>query len=315
MTTVNWADQVGNTPLVPFHKLFKNDKGIEVFVKLEYLNPSGSIKDRIVKYILDDAETRGLLHPNATIVEATTGNTGAAIAYQAVRRGYKVILTTMDKVSAEKQSFMRMLGAELVVCPTDAGHGDPENYASKAKQLAAEIPGAFLLNQYDNPLNTEAHYKGTGPEIWQQMHGEIDWFVTNGSTGGTISGVGKYLKEQNASTKVLMADPQGSGYYWHFKTGAIDPSKIHQYQVEGVGEDHITACMDFSVVDDAAQFNDAEAFDWCRRSAKLEGILPGLSAGGNLAVVAGLIEKLNGPARIVTIIQDSGIKYLSKLLK
>ena len=315
MTIANWPDQVGNTPLAAFNKLFRNDKGIEVFVKLEYLNPSGSIKDRIVKYILDDAEARDLLKPGGIIVEATTGNTGAALAYQAARRGYKVILTTMDKVSAEKQNFMRMLGAELVVCPTAVRHGDPQHYETRAAQIASELRGAFLVNQYDNPLNAEAHYKSTGPEIWQQMNGKIDWLVTSGSTGGTVSGVGKYLKDQDANIKVLLPDPKGAGYYWQFKTGVMDESKLHQYQVEGVGEDRLTANMNFDIVDDAVQFTDDEAFDWCKRAAQAEGILPGLSAGGNLVAVAGLIERLDGPARIVTIIQDAGVKYLSKLLK
>jgi len=318
---------VGHTPLVQLTRLFANNKGIEVFAKLEYCNPSGSVKDRIVIHILNEAIKIGKLKPGMTVVEASTGNTGAALAFFCARLGYRLILTTMAKVSEEKKNHMRMLGAELIVCPTEAHHDSPEHYVARAKQIAHETPGAFLVNQYDNPLNTEAHYLTTGPEIWEQMDGRLDWFVTGGSTGGTVTGAGKYLKEQDKNIRVLLPDPKGSIYYHLAKTGTMDGVEATQYQVEGVGEDHLTGAMDISVVDEAMQYTDADAFGMCRACTRLEGFLPGLSAGGNLAGVQWLIERIPGPqlvpdqssgragARIVTLIQDAGVKYLSKLLR
>jgi len=305
---------VGNTPLVPLHRLFVNNKGIEVFAKLEYCNPSGSVKDRIVAHILRDAIKTGKLKPGMTVVEASSGNTGAALAFFCARMGYKLILTTMSKVSDEKKNHMRMLGAELIVCPTDVSHDDPQHYIQRAAKIARET-GGFLVNQYDNPLNVEAHYLTMGPEIWRQTDGKVDWFVTGGSTGGTVTGAGKYLKEQNPSVKVLLPDPKGSIYYRLAKTGELNPDDADSYLVEGVGEDHLTKAMDITVVDEAMQYTDADAFGMCRACARMEGILPGLSAGGNLAGVQWLIERIPGPARIVTVIQDAGVKYLSKLLK
>lgn len=308
-----FLDSVGNTPLVALRKLFANDKGIEVFAKLEWYNPSGSIKDRIVHHIIADAEKRGLLKPGGMIVEATSGNTGAALAMMGARRGYKVILTTRHKTSCEKQEVLRMYGADLVLCSNDALHGDPDHYVEIAAGIAKE-QGAFLVNQYDNPLNIDAHYTTTGPEIWQQMNGDIDWFVTGGSTGGTITGVMRYLREQDSKIKSLLADPIGSIYHGYFKNGVIDPRDICVYQTEGVGEDHVTKCMDFSVVSDAVQYNDAQAFKMVRELARHEGLFVGPSAGGNLASVKQLIDRLDGPARIVTMLQDHGAKYVSKYL-
>jgi len=307
-------DLVGHTPLIPLTRLFANNKGIEVYAKLEYYNPSGSVKDRIAAHILRDAETRGALKPGGTVVEATSGNTGASLAFFAARRGYKLLLTTMAKVSEEKKNFMRMLGAELIICPSEARHGAPEHYQTRAAQIARETPGAFWVNQYDNPLNAEAHYLTTGPEIWSQMNGKVDWFVAGGSTGGTVSGTARYLKERDPGISVLLPDPVGSVYYHYIKTGEIESGSAKLYQVEGVGEDHITKVMDKNFIDDAMQFDDAAAFEMCRRCARLEGILPGLSSGGNLAGVAALVERLPGPARIVTLFPDAGVKYLSKLL-
>jgi len=306
---------VGNTPLVQLRRLFINNKGIEVFAKLEYCNPSGSVKDRIVIHILGEAIKTGKLKPGMTVVEASTGNTGAALAFFCARLGYRLILTTMAKVSEEKKNHMRMLGAELIVCPTEAHHDSPEHYVARARQIARETSGGFLVNQYDNLLNTEAHYLTTGPEIWEQMDGKLDWFVTGGSTGGTVTGAGRYLKEQDKNIRVLLPDPKGSVYYHLAKTGTMAGVEATQYQVEGVGEDHLTGAMDISVVDDAMQYTDADAFGMCRACTRLEGFLPGLSAGGNLAGVQWLIERIPGPARIVTLIQDAGVKYLSKLLK
>ncbi|MBL6954902.1 MAG: cysteine synthase family protein [Alphaproteobacteria bacterium] len=305
-------DTIGNTPLVALENLFA-DQRAKVFAKLEFFNPTGSIKDRIVRHIVEDAERTGLLKPGGTIVENTSGNTGAAIAMIAAIKGYRAVLTMPDKVSKEKQAALTALGAEIVVCPTDAAPGTADHYVQRARDIAAATANAFMLNQYDNPKNAEAHYLTTGPEIWAQMGGRVDYFVAAGSTGGTISGVGRYLKEQNPQIKVLMPDPIGSIYYTYFKTGQIDKSEIGSYQVEGIGEDHIAQCMDFSVVDEMLQFNDDDAFTMTRRLAASEGILAGGSSGANLFGCMKLAERLDGPANIITVLPDTGLKYLSKI--
>jgi cystathionine beta-synthase len=311
-TSTRLLDTIGNTPLVALENLFA-DRGVKVFAKLEFFNPTGSIKDRIVRHIVEDAERTGLLKPGGTIVENTSGNTGAAIAMIAAIKSYHAVLTMPDKVSKEKQAALTALGAEIVVCPTGAVPGTPDHYVQRARDIAAATANSFMLNQYDNPKNAEAHYLTTGPEIWRQMGGQVDYFVAAGSTGGTISGVGRYLKEQNSEIRVLMPDPIGSIYFTYFKTGQIDESEIGSYQVEGIGEDHIAQCMDFSVVDEMLQFNDDDAFSMTRRLAASEGILAGGSSGANLFGCMKLAERLDGPANIVTVLPDTGLKYLSKI--
>ena len=307
------TNAIGNTPLVRLAKLFPQ-KHVTVLAKLEYFNPSCSIKDRIVRHIIEDAERNGNLKPGGTIVENTSGNTGAAVAMIAAARGYKAVLTMPDKVSKEKQIILRALGAKVVVCPTSALPDSEEHYVKKARAIAAAIPGSFMINQYDNMKNAEAHYFTTGPEIWKQTGGDIDFFVASGSTGGTVSGTGKYLKEQNPKIKIVMPDPIGSIYYGYFKTGKVDPSHIGTYQVEGVGEDHIAKCMDFAIVDEMLQFNDNDAFQMALRAAREEGIFGGTSSGANLWGCQKLVEKLEEPATIVTVLPDTGLKYISKFL-
>lgn len=311
-TSFDTLDTIGKTPLVNLKKLFTH-QNINVFAKLEFFNPTGSIKDRIVRHIVQDAEQNGLLRPGGTIVENTSGNTGAAIAMVAAIKGYQSVLTMPDKVSKEKQAALTALGAKIVVCPTNAAPGDPEHYVQRARDIAASTADSFMINQYDNPKNAEAHYLTTGPEIWQQMDGKIDYFVSSGSTGGTITGVSRYLKEKNAGIKVLMPDPIGSIYYTYFKTGNIKQSEIGPYQVEGIGEDHIAKCMDFSVVDEMLQFNDDDAFEMTKSLASSEGILAGGSSGANLYGCMKLIERLEGHKNIVTVLPDTGLKYLSKI--
>jgi cystathionine beta-synthase/cysteine synthase A len=303
-------DCFGNTPLVSLRRLFKVD--VSVQVKLEYFNPSGSTKDRIVAYIIDDAESRGALKPGGTIVEHTSGNTGAAIAMIAAARGYHAILTMPDKVSPEKQAALSAYGAEVIVCPTEAPHNSPEHYVERARSIAAEREDAFLLGQYDNLKNREAHYYTTGPEIWQQTQGCIDYFVASGSTGGTISGVGRYLKERNPNIKIVMPDPIGSVYERYFHTGVVENSLVQPYQVEGIGEDHIAGCIDFDVIDEVISFTDEQAFRAARKLARYEGILGGGSAGANIWGCLEIVNRLKRPVRIVTIIPDSGLKYLTK---
>lgn len=303
---------IGNTPLIELTKLGLPE-GIRVFAKIEYMNPGLSIKDRMVRYIIDMAEKTGALEPGYTIIENTSGNTGAAIAMLSAARGYKVILTMPDKVSREKQDCLMALGAEVIVCPTEAPPHSPEHYVERARQLHRAMPKSFMLNQYDNPLNAEAHFQTTGPEIWDALGDKITDFVCAASTGGTLSGVGRFLKSRKPDCRVTLLDPVGSVYHKYFHEGVLDPSVIAPYKVEGVGEDHLAQCMDFSVVDDVLQFTDDQAFETARRLARQEGLLCGGSAGANVWGCMQLARRLREPATVVTVLPDSGIKYLSKI--
>ncbi|MCF6183112.1 MAG: cysteine synthase family protein [Bacteroidales bacterium] len=308
---MNIENTVGNTPLVKLINI-NPYKHIEIYAKLEFFNPSGSIKDRIVKHIIEDAENRGLLKKGGTIVENTSGNTGAAVATIAAIKGYRAILTMPDKVSTEKQNTLKALGAEIVVTPTSAAPNSPEHYVNTAKRISEEIKGSFRINQYDNLLNPEAHYLTTGPEIWEQTGGKITHYVASGSTGGTISGVSRFLKEKKPEVFSLMPDPAGSIYYDYFKTKKINNDAIGTYFVEGVGEDHIAKAMDFSLVDEMIQFTDQDAFETARLLARKEGILGGGTGGANVWAALKLAASLTVPSVIVTIIPDNGVKYLSK---
>ncbi len=311
MIASSYLDNIGNTPLVKLQKI-NPYRNVDIYVKLEFFNPSGSVKDRIVRHIIEDAEANGLLEPGGTIVENTSGNTGAAVAMMAAIKGYKSILTMPDKVSLEKQNALKAFGAKIVVTPTSALPDSPDHYVNTAIRIAGETPNSFRVDQYDNKLNPEAHYLTTGPEIWEQIKGRITHFVAAGSTGGTISGTGKYLKQQNPDIKIIMPDPVGSIYYDYFKTGDIIIEGACTYHVEGVGEDHIAKAMDFSIVDDMYRFTDQDAFSMARRLANEEGIFGGGTGGANVWGALKLAATLKQPAVIVTIIPDSGVKYLSK---
>jgi cystathionine beta-synthase len=304
-------DTVGNTPLVKLHNICPNPH-VSIYLKLEFMNPSGSIKDRIVKHIIEDAEINGLLQPGGTIVENTSGNTGAAVAMIAAMKGYKAILTMPDKVSKEKQEALKAYGAQIVVTPTSAAPDSPDHYVNTAKRIASETPNSFRIDQYDNPKNPDAHYLTTGPEIWKQTNGNIDYFIASGSTGGTITGTGRYLKEKNPQIKIVMPDPIGSIYYQYFTTKTIPTDGSCSYHVEGIGEDHIAQAMNFEIVDKMLQFNDQQAFTAVRKLAKQEGILAGGSTGANLWAALEIAKQIKQPTTIVTIAPDHGIKYLSK---
>ncbi len=305
-------DTIGNTPIVKLEKLCPNPK-VNILVKLEFLNPGFSIKDRIVKYIIDQAEKEGLLKPGGTIIENTSGNTGAATAMIAAIRGYKAILTMPDKVSKEKQNTLLAYGASIIVTPTSAPPDSPDHYVNAAKILAEKTPNSFRINQYDNKQNPTAHYLTTAPEIWEQTNGNIDYFIASASTGGTISGIGKFLKEKNPDIKVIMPDPIGSIYYEYFKTGKYSESASCEYNLEGIGEDHMAKAIDFSVIDDVIQVTDKDAFAVARDLARKEGILAGGSSGANVWTAIEIAKTLTKPATIVTPLPDSGIKYLSKI--
>jgi cystathionine beta-synthase len=294
-------DAVGNTPLVRLSKVARGLKPT-ILGKLEQLNPGGSVKDRIGLTMIEDAERRGLLKPGGTIVEPTSGNTGHGLAMAAAIKGYKTIFVMPDKMSPEKISLLKAYGAEVVICPTNVERDSPQSYYSVAERLAAEIPGAFQPNQYFNPRNPEAHYRTTGPEIWRQTDGRVDVFVAGMGTGGTISGVARYLKEQKPAVHIVGADPEGSIY-----TGPIAP-----YKVEGVGEDFVPGTMDMTLIDEKVQVSDKHAFVAARRLAREEGILVGGSAG--LALHAALqVARDRGPEEVIVVLfPDTGRNYLTK---
>jgi cystathionine beta-synthase len=303
-------EAVGHTPLVRLNRITK-DLRPQIYVKAEFMNPGGSVKDRIGLTMIDDAEKRGLLKPGGTIIEGTSGNTGMGLALVAAVRGYKCVFTTTDKQSKEKVDLLKALGAEVIVCPTAVEPEDPRSYYSVAKKLAREIPNSYYPNQYANPMNPEAHYLTTGPEIWEDSEGKITHFVCGLGTGGTISGAGKYLKEKNPAVKIIGVDPYGSLYYDFVKTGTTIKAKT--YVVEGIGEDFFPATMDLKILDDIIQVNDEECFVIARRLAKLEGIFTGGSGGGCLSGALRLAKDLGPNDFVVALLPDTGMRYLSKV--
>jgi len=305
----NILEAIGHTPLVRLNRITK-DLEPRIYVKAEFMNPGGSVKDRIGMTMINDAEKRGLLKPGGTIIEGTSGNTGMGLALVAAVRGYKCVFTTTDKQSKEKVDLLKALGAEVIVCPTAVEPEDPRSYYSVAKKLAREIPNSYYPNQYDNPMNPEAHYLTTGPEIWEDSEGKITHFVCGLGTGGTISGAGKYLKEKNPAVKIIGVDPYGSLYYDFVKTGTTIKAKT--YVVEGIGEDFFPTTMNLKILDDIIQVNDEECFVVARRLAKLEGLFTGGSGGGCLSGALRLAKNLGPGDFLVALLPDTGMRYLSK---
>ncbi|MBI5508141.1 MAG: cystathionine beta-synthase [Deltaproteobacteria bacterium] len=308
-TFANVLEAIGRTPLVRLNKVV-GAKDATVFAKLEYLNPGGSIKDRMALFIIEAAEKDGRLKPGSTIVENTSGNTGVGVALAAAVKGYQCVFTMPDKMSKEKQDTLKAFGAQVVVTPTNVAADSPESYYSVAKRIAAETPNSFYLNQYHNPQNIEAHYRLTAPEIWEQSGGKLDCFVAGIGTGGTMSGCGKYFKEKNPAVKNIGVDPVGSVYHSLFKTGQL--SKPHVYKVEGIGEDMICGAMDLTVMDDVRQVDDRQAFLMARRLAREEGILAGGSSGAAVHVAVEMARELGRGRTVVVPLPDGGRSYISK---
>ncbi len=300
---------IGHTPLVKLQKLAGPDDAT-VLVKLEYLNPGGSIKDRMALHILDKAEKSGVLRRGGTIVENTSGNTGSAIAMWAAVRGYRCVFTMPDKMSKEKQDALKAFGAQVVVTPTNVPADAPDSYYSVAKRIAAETPNSFYLNQYHSADNVEAHYRSTGPEIWEQTGGKVDAFVAGLGTGGTMSGAGKFLKEKNPKLLNVGVDPVGSVFHSMFKTGKLSQPSV--YKVEGIGEDMMCGALELSVLDDVRQVNDAQAFAMARRLAREEGVFAGGSAGAAAHVAVQIARELGKGKTIVVPLADGGRSYVSK---
>lgn len=308
----NILETIGNTPLVQLNKIVK-DLPCKVFAKVEYFNPGHSCKDRMALKMVEDAEADGRLKPGGTIIEGTSGNTGMGLALAAIVKGYKLICVITDKQSKEKMDILRAVGAKVVVCPTDVEPTDPRSYYSVSKRLAEETPNSWYVNQYDNPSNAKANYEQTGPEIWNQTQGEITHFIVGVGTGGTISGVGKYLKEQKPDVKIWGVDTYGSVFKKYHETGIFDENEIYSYVTEGIGEDILPKNVDFSVIDHFTKVTDKDAAVFCRKLALEEGIFVGMSSGSAIKGLLQMKDHLKPTDVVVVLFHDSGSRYIGKI--
>ncbi|WP_282050855.1 MULTISPECIES: PLP-dependent cysteine synthase family protein [Maribacter] len=308
----NILGTIGNTPLVKMNKLTAELPCL-VLAKYETFNPGNSVKDRMALKMIEDAEADGRLQPGGTIIEGTSGNTGMGLALAAIIKGYKCIFVLADKQSKEKCDILRAVGAEVVVCPTAVEPEDPRSYYSVSKRLAKEIPNSWYVNQYDNPSNAKAHYESTGPEIWKQTDGKITHFVVGVGTGGTISGVGKYLKEQNPDIKIWGIDTYGSVFKKYHETGIFDEKEIYPYVTEGIGEDILPKNVDFSIIDGFTKVTDKDGAVYTQRLAKEEGMFLGNSAGSAIKGVLQLKEHFTKDDVVVVLFHDHGSRYIGKM--
>jgi cystathionine beta-synthase len=305
-------ETIGNTPLIKLNKITAEVDAL-ILAKVESFNPGNSVKDRMALKMIEDAESDGRLKPGGTIVEGTSGNTGMGLALAAIVKGYKLICISTDKQSKEKFDVLKAVGSEVIVCPTDVAPDDPRSYYSTAKRIAEETPNSWYVNQYDNPSNTQAHYESTGPEIWEQTKGKITHFVVGVGTGGTISGVGKFLKEKNHKIKVWGIDTFGSVFKKYHETGIFDQNEIYPYTTEGIGEDILPKNVDFSIIDHFEKVTDKDAAIYTRKLAKEEGIFAGNSCG---AAIKGILQLKNFFKKddvVVVLLHDSGSRYVGKI--
>ena len=303
---------IGDTPLIQLRKVVADIPAL-VLLKNETFNPGHSIKDRMALKMLEDAEQRGDIKPGGTIIECTSGNTGMGLALAAAVKGYRCIFTTTDKQSKEKVDLLKALGAEVIVCPTNVEPEDPRSYYSVARRLSTEIPNSYWCNQYDNLSNRQAHYESTGPEIWKQTDGKITHLVVGVGTGGTISGTGKYLKEQNPNIQIWGIDTYGSVFKKYHETGVFDEKEIYPYITEGIGEDILPKNVDFGVIDLFEKVTDKDGALMSRRLAREEGILLGYSAGSAVAGLRQLKDRLTKDDVVVVVIHDHGSRYVGKI--
>lgn len=308
----NILETIGNTPLVKINKITELLDCL-VLAKVETFNPGNSVKDRMAVKMIEDAEADGRLQAGGTIIEGTSGNTGMGLALGAIVKGYKLICVITDKQSKEKMDILRAVGAKVIVCPTDVEPEDPRSYYSVSKRLGTEIPNSWYVNQYDNPSNAIAHYEQTAPEIWEQTNGKITHFVVGVGTGGTISGVAKYLKERNPNVKIWGIDTYGSVFKKYHETGIFDENEIYSYITEGIGEDILPKNVDFSLIDGFTKVTDKDAAVYTRRLALEEGIFVGNSAGAAIKGVLQLKEHFNPEDVVVVLFHDSGSRYVGKI--
>ena len=308
----NILETIGNTPLVKLNATMKDVDAL-VLAKVETFNPGNSVKDRMALKMIEDAEASGKLKPGGTIIEGTSGNTGMGLALGAIIKGYKLICVISDKQSKEKMDILRAVGAEVVVCPTDVAPEDPRSYYSVSKRLSTETPNSWYVNQYDNPSNALAHYEQTGPEIWEQTEGKITHFVSGVGTGGTISGVGKFLKEKNPNIKIWGIDTYGSVFKKYHETGIFDENEIYPYITEGIGEDILPENVNFSIIDGFTKVTDKDAAVYTRKIAKEEGIFVGNSAGSAVKGILQLKEHFKKDDVVVVLFHDHGSRYVGKM--
>lgn len=308
----NILETIGNTPLVKLNVLTK-DLPCIVLAKYETFNPGNSVKDRMALKMIEDAEADGRLKPGGTIIEGTSGNTGMGLALAAVVKGYKMICVISDKQSKEKMDILRAVGSKVVVCPTNVEPDNPQSYYSTSKRLAEETPNSWYVNQYDNPSNTLAHYESTGPEIWKQTDGKVTHFVVGVGTGGTISGVGKYLKEQNPKIKVWGVDTYGSVFKKYHETGIFDQNEIYPYITEGIGEDILPKNVNFDIIDGFTKVTDKDAAIYTQKLAREEGMFLGNSAGAAIKGLLQLKEHFTKDDIVVVLFHDHGSRYVGKM--
>ena len=308
----NILGTIGNTPLVKLNKLTKELPCL-VLAKYETFNPGNSTKDRMALKMIEDAETQGLLKEGGTIIEGTSGNTGMGLALAAIVKGYNCIFVLSDKQSKEKMDILKAVGAEVVVCPTDVAPDDPRSYYSVSKRLSEEMPNSWFVNQYDNPSNAIAHFESTGPEIWNQTDGKITHFIVGVGTGGTISGVGKYLKSKNPNIKVWGIDTYGSVFKKYHETGIFDENEIYPYVTEGIGEDILPKNVDFNIIDGFTKVTDKDAAVFTQKLAKEEGMFLGNSAGAAIKGLLQLKNHFNEDDDVVVLFHDHGSRYVGKM--
>lgn len=305
-------ETIGKTPLIRLNQVAAHIPAT-VYVKLEAFNPGLSAKDRIALHMIERAERLGQLKPGGTVVDATSGNTGFSLAMVCAIKGYKCVLTVTSKISEDKLNNLRAMGAEVILCPQDAKPNDPRSYYRRAEQLAKDIPNAYYINQNFNPDNGEAHYLSTGPEIWEQTEGRITHLIGGASTGGTLCGTGRYIREQNPNVRIIAADAYGSVLKKYHETGVYDENEIYAYRIEGVGKNILPANVDFELIDRFVKVTDQESAVRAREIARREGMLVGYSSGATLQCLEQIKDELTADDVVVLIFADHGCKYVSKV--